>query len=725
MNVTPKSSPSKLVPAILLMSSLSWSASTKLTIESLIGTPYPSELVSARKADRIAWIAYAKGARNVYTAAAPGFEPVRLTANTADDGKDLTDLRISDDGTTLAFVRGHAPNREGWIANPTSDPKGGERAIWAIRSAGGRPWKLAVGGAPQLSPDARWVVYVRDGQIHGVRVAATPAAAPAEPQPLFRAFGSNSNPVWSPDGKHIAFTSDRGDHGYVGIYDIDKPNVRYLAPGVDHDSSPAWSPDSRRVAFIRKPGTPFGAQVLAARGDSTGAPLGRVPVPGRRGGSGRRGNTDELLSPADGLSRAVFQGGYSLSLRVADATTGEARELWHNAPGDLEFATMTRIQWAADRLVFLAERNNWEHYYSLPVEGNPSQPVDLTPGAGFVEQAAVSPDGRFLYGATNIGNIDRRHIWKCPVAGGEPVGLTSGDSIETYPVALASGRVAVLGAGARQPLSVADGKTRVIFPRLGPGFPAAEHVAPENVTVRADDGLECHNQLFLPRGIPSGDRRPALVFIHGGPSRQMLLGYHYMHFYHMAYAINQYFAGQGYVVLSVNYRSGIGYGREFRRAPRTGARGNAEYQDVLAAGKYLRGRPDVDPQRIGVWGLSYGGVLTAQALARNSDVFAAGVDMAGIHLWGNSVDRESVPYQASSISAIDKWKSPVLLIHGDDDRNVPFSQTTGLVQLLRARNIYHELIVFPDDVHDSLLYSRWLTAFHATENFFKRFLQKE
>src|SRR5262249_15529223 len=160
------------------------------------------------------------------------------------------------------------------------------------------------------------------------------------------------------------------------------------------------------------------------------------------------------------------------------------------------------------------------------------------------------------YGATNIDDIDRRHIWKSPVGGGEPVRLTSGDSIETYPVALASGRVAVLNAGARQPLSVAivsaEGKTRVIFPRLGPAFPAAEHAVPENVTVKADDGLECHNQVFVPRGIAAGDRRPALVFIHGGAARQMLLGYHYMHFYHMAYAINQYFAGQGYVVLSVN-----------------------------------------------------------------------------------------------------------------------------------------------------------------------------
>ncbi len=200
----------------------------------------------------------------------------------------------------------------------------------------------------------------------------------------------------------------------------------------------------------------------------------------------------------------------------------------------------------------------------------------------------------------------------------------------------------------------------------------------------------------------------------------MLLGYHYMHFYHMAYAMNQYFANQGYVVLSVNYRSGIGYGTEFRDVPDYGRRGNSEYRDILAAGEYLRSRPDVDPERVGLWGLSYGGILTAQGLARNSDVFKAGVDMAGVHLYGDVDDPESTLYQSSAIAAIDGWTSPVLLIHGDDDRNVAFSQTVGLVQLLRAHDVPYELIVYPDEVHDFLLHSRWIHAFRATEDFFER-----
>ena len=134
---------------------------------------------------------------------------------------------------------------------------------------------------------------------------------------------------------------------------------------------------------------------------------------------------------------------------------------------------------------------------------------------------------------------------------------------------------------------VAIGKPRAIFPTLAADYPLDEQVIPQNVTLKAADGMEFNNQLFLPKDLKPGERRPAMIFVHGGPQRQMLLGYHYRHFYHMAYAINQYLANQGYVVLSVNYRGGIGYGKQFRNAPKRGAQGNSEYQDVLAAGQYL------------------------------------------------------------------------------------------------------------------------------------------
>jgi len=663
-------------------------------------------MVSAGAVDRIAWISVELGRRNLYTAVAPDFAPKKLTEWNQDDGRDLTSLRISDDGNVLVFVRGHTPNDLGWVANPNSDPLGAERAIWAMSSGGGRPWRVAEGSDPVLSPDGRWVLFVRDGQIYRAPVNTGTGLTErndGEP-PLFRAWGENGDPVWSPDGRYIAFVTDRDDHSFIGVYDTEQPSVRYMAPGVDRDTSPAWSPDGTRIAFQRRPGLPFGA----------------------------RDQRPERVSPDSippGLEEANFAGGYNLSLWVADFSTGEAREVWHNQPQDSAFTSISDLMWARDHLVFMAEPENWRHYWSVPLSGMEGRPMEITPGEGMVEYVSLSKDGSTLYYAANMGDIHRRDLFAASTDGSRHRQLTEGEMIETKPASLASDQqVAVLMSGPALPLSVGlvpwrGGEARRIT-EIPPRFPMDRHVTPVNVTLAAEDGLEFYNQLFLPPDLEPGERRPALIFIHGGSRRQMFLGYHDRIFYHWAYGINQYFANKGYVVLSVNYRSGIGYGKEFRNAPGVGRRGNTEYRDILAAGRYLRGRDDVDPEKVGLWGLSYGGILTAQGLARNSDVFAAGVDIAGVHQWGNTLDPEDTAYAASSISQVDRWTSPVLLIQGDDDRNVDFFQTVGLVQALRANGVYFELMVFPDEVHDFLVFGKWLRTWDAMEDFFRRFLEE-
>jgi dipeptidyl aminopeptidase/acylaminoacyl peptidase len=190
--------------------------------------------------------------------------------------------------------------------------------------------------------------------------------------------------------------------------------------------------------------------------------------------------------------------------------------------------------------------------------------------------------------------------------------------------------------------------------------------------------------------------------------------------------MNQYLASRGYIVLSVNYRSGIGYGRAFREAEGRAGRGASEYQDIVAAGKYLDARSDVDSKRVGLWGGSYGGYLTALGLARNADLFAAGVDFHGVHDWptdnwdGKNLKPEmtKLAHDSSPVASVDKWTSPVLFIHGDDDRNVYFTQTVDLIARLRAKGVHVEQLVFPDDVHDFLLYRNWVKAYTATSNFF-------
>jgi dipeptidyl aminopeptidase/acylaminoacyl peptidase len=215
----------------------------------------------------------------------------------------------------------------------------------------------------------------------------------------------------------------------------------------------------------------------------------------------------------------------------------------------------------------------------------------------------------------------------------------------------------------------------------------------------------------------------------------MLLGWHPMDAYSYMYGMNQYLASQGYIVLSVNYRGGTGYGLDFRAPEKFAWEGASELNDIKGAAYYLRSRADVDPARIGIWGGSYGGLMTALGLSRLSDLLAAGVDYAGVHDWSALMaahsslsapdatqDQARLAFQSSALASIETWRSPVLLIQADDDRNVPFSQTVDLVRALRKQGVPFEQVIIPDEIHDLLLHRSWLTFFHATDDYFDRHL---
>ena len=349
---------------------------------------------------------------------------------------------------SIVFVRGSAPNSEGWVANPSHDPNGGERAIWAVHPTGGPAWKIVVGADPVLSPDGRAVIYVKGGQIYRARVGvATPKdSVERGEKPIIKEWGSQSEARWSPDGSKIAFVSSRVNHSFIGIYDVASRTVKYLAPSVDFDTGPSWSEDGTQVAFMRRPGLAFGEQRQPGTG-SMGNPAG----PAAGGGSAlcpapvRRGQSDDDPPPdttrskvkeVPGLCSATFPGGHKLSVMVGDVGTLQGREVWHPAAKDSTFAVVYAAIFAGQRLVMptSAPNDEWERYWSISAAGSATQqPVMLTTTNGLIEDAtsaALSKDKRTLYYATNASDIERRHIWSVPVAGGTPRQLTSGDGIE-------------------------------------------------------------------------------------------------------------------------------------------------------------------------------------------------------------------------------------------------------------------------------------------------------
>ena len=679
--------------ALVFLATLTVSAQS-FSLEQVTSSPFPSDLVTTKRGDRIAWAFDAEGKRNIWIAEAPTFAARQVTRYDIDDGGELTDLVFAPSGNLIAYARGgeQGKNQAGEYTNPTSDPAGSKKEVWVVDTRTGRTTKIGEGEAPMFTATGDQVIWIRGGDL------LTAPVIGGKERKLFEMRGNVSAPTWSPDGTQLAFASMRGDHSFISIYETRTNRLRFISPSVDRDTAPRWSPDGTRIAFIRQFSVPDTFSVDRDR-----------------------------MQP--------------WAIWVGNARTGEANQIWRS--GDADNDSYPGIQdedfwqWAAgDRLLFSSERDGWAHLYSISAAGGAV--VSLTPGDFEVDSAALSPDRSFVIFSANKNDVDRRHLWRVDVAGGAPQEVTRGESIEMYPVIFDGGRqVAFFHSTARDPFmpftARVDGSNmKPLAPQALPrDFPSAKLVVPEQVIFKAADGWDIHGQLFKPANATG--KMPALVFMHGGPVRQMLLGWHYLYYYHNSYAMNQYLANRGYMVLSVNYRSGIGYGRGFRMAQHRGARGASEYQDVYAAAKYLRDRDDVDKKRIGLWGGSYGGYLTALGLARNSDVFAAGVDFHGVHDWSQRVaglplqftnqEQNRVARESSPIASVDKWKSPVLLIHGDDDRNVEFAQTVNLVRRLRTNNVYFEELIYPDEIHDFLLHKDWLRAYHASADFFDKHLK--
>jgi dipeptidyl aminopeptidase/acylaminoacyl peptidase len=643
-----------------------------------LALPVASDLAGARDAPLFAWVETAAGVRNIWFAGRAG-PARRLTAFTEDDGLELSDLVLSADGASLAFVRGgdsEFPDDRPPNAGSAPEPPG--QHVFVVATQSGAPLAVGEGHSPAFAPDGRRRAYTRRGEIWlWDRTSGARRLAAAE--------GEVKRLIWSPDGTRLLFAVDRGDYSFVALLDLAGPRLHYVDPGLGFSVEPVFSPDGRSLAFIRYVEPPAGA--------------------------------------------AADSGPY-WSIRIADAASGKAREVWAAPPGAgarYQEARGADLFWSADdRILFAWEGSGWLHAYAVDAaQGGAAR--DLTPGAFEVETFLPGADGRSLVYSANEGDPDRRHVWRRPLGGGAPVRVTSGSGIETSPTPGGSA-LAVIATDAARPAYAALADTGLA--PLGRAVALPGFAAPEPVLLHSEDGVEVHAQLFRARG---GGRHPALVYVHGGPHRQMLLGFNPSYYYSNAYILNQRFAAEGYHVLAVNYRSGTGYGLAFREAPDIARGGAAEYRDVLAAGRWLAARGDVDPKRIGIWGGSWGGYLAALALARDSGLFAAGVDFHGVHSMLRQVSSALSPaaqeaarrlqWESSPLGAIERWRSPVLLIHGDDDRNVDFSQSVLLARELTERHIPYRELVFPGERHSFLLHAHWLASFRAADAFFEERLK--
>ncbi|MBO9634773.1 MAG: S9 family peptidase [Chitinophagaceae bacterium] len=690
--------------ALSLFSCLSATAQS-FSLGSVTGYPFISDITAATKGSRIAFAVNEKGFRNIYVAEGPQFAIRKLTAYDKDEGQEISGVMLTPDGSRVLYVRGadHGAFDETIPRNPSSSTSRPKIQLYSIPFSGGVPKLLAEGDDAVISPDGKQVAFIKD---HQAWIVPVDGSAPA--RNLFYDKGRTGSLQWSPDGSKLAFVSSRGDHAFIGVFTNTDAPIEWIAPAFARDASPRWSPDGKQLAFIRRPA-------------SGGAP--------------------DSLTTDRHQPWAIF---------TADLSTGKAVQRW-KAPETLRGSVPAsngryNLNWAAgNRIIFLSTHDGWPHIYSMPADGG--EPILLTPGNYIVEHIKLSPDKQWLTGSANTGSdtadYDRRHIIRVPVNRPEMELMTPGAGIETFPVITGDGKNLVfLSATAQRPslpavLPLTTRKQQLIGETLVPkGFPTDQLVTPKPVRFKAPDGQTVYGQLFLPNNI-SG-KTAAVLFIHGGPERQMILGWHYGDYYSNTYALNQYLVSRGFIVLSVNYRLGIGYGYEFQNPAHPYLYGASEYQDIKAAGEWLASHPLVDASKIGVYGGSYGGFLTALALGRDSKLFAAGVDIHGEHnltVFGPDITKpEQAPdlalakqliWPSSPIAWLDSWTSPVLLIHGDDDGNVEFSQSIDLVRRFEKKGFAFESLVIPNETHHWMQYSNTLKVDAAIAEFLERKLLKK
>lgn len=683
----------------------------RFEIDELLRMPRIGNYVTNDRSD-VAWVEIQGPATSILIARAPEYSTKVLYTYNDNEGLpiQLIGFGVNDQ---VVYSRG----RTGF--NPAHTAFFRPRAVFSISESQKAPSSLIADvddgfAAPMISKDGKTLFYARGGDVRKLNLQR-----PANPTSVFSVRGNVVDIRQSPDGQKLGFVSNRakyrrGKYTFVGVYSLGRKSVTYMEPGLGNDQDIAWAPDSKRLAFVR-----FGYEPKTWRfsNHTEGAPF---------------------------------------DIMVADADTGQGNAVFTSQPGygsrfngfGANFYTglggYGSLAWLADgSLIFPYEKTGWKQLYAVSANGGAVRQV--TRGKFEVDRMVASTNRQqVFYLANSETDLARLGLYQLDVGEGlKPVQI-SFNEVGAMPLALMAlpnGGLVYEFAGGQTPIRLViytkDLGAKMISTGPKPDGPMTQRMPePEIIELKARDGLVLQGVLYKPADIRGKRRHPVIVNSHGGSRYQQRPVWSDSLFQSSAL---RYFAGKGYFVLSLNFRSGTGYGLDFREPESYGGRGAGDTKDFIDAAEFLsKTYPEIDPDRMAMFGHSYGGHNVTNALAR-SDIFAVGVSSAGVGDWVVEMEKdfdevlqfnipqryelEKLAFESSAISQIDDWgEEPLLLMHGDNDNSAAMQQSIELYHALRRRGIEAEAVAFPGESHGISVHKNRIRYIETMDNFLEKHL---
>jgi len=474
----------------------------------------------------------------------------------------------------------------------------------------------------------------------------------------------------------------------------------------------------------------------------------QLTVPASGGGGGRgSGEVQWVTGPA---GPAILYQDFSMDRKTREikitSLSGETRTLWKDYdPAWWSPSNSPRTVVSPDGkwVAFICDRSGWPLVYAIPTDAtSESQAKPLSFGKKIEGFPAWSPDSRRVaYSNSNDDDEMSRYISIGDVASGKIESVVKNPGVSLDPVFSPDGsNIAFSRSSPEYPLEVfeapahADAAIVRLTKSMPPEIVVSDLSAPKPIYYPSrTDKKPVPATLWVNKDLDLTKKHPAIVWVHGSGDGQNYLGWQ-PGSWRMYYAMDQYFAQQGYVILTVDYRGNSGYSRDWATGSYKDP-GGTDTGDVNAGADYLKTLPYVDGDRIGFWGLSYGGFLVLQSMVVDPTLFNCGIDVAGVGDWatyntgfstklgGNPSSDPELWDRSSPVRHLDKLAHPLLILQGTADINVPFWETLKVVDTLEKLHKPFDLMIYPGEPHWFRRSYVLQDAWRRSENFFDMHLK--